>query len=219
MNVSQGFSGFDAAKIIHLVAGDDQQQVFIGSVDVCHPDLIGLRLVEESAVTDALAIGSQVHLVHPSGRWDRALIVQVAGPGPITVYLEPLPPVGSVPGRGHRRKYGRVTAQGLYGQTSMVTPRTAMRFRVQILDISVGGANLLAHRELQRGDEVHLRLPSVDSSAALDVYGRLVWSTGVCGSWMAGAQFVRLGDQDLQWLQRFVFTLRWRGGLAEPIES
>lgn len=204
---------FEPAQTVHLIASrEDYQGVFLGTVEAADQKFVSVRLLTGGESAATLAVGTQVHLVHATGRWERARVTQVEMAEHTIVSLEMAPTVASLPERGHHRQYHRVTAQGLYGYVSLVTGKGATRFRVQILDLSAGGANIMAHRELQKGDELHLRLPLVETSGWMDVRGRLAWSTGVCGSWMAGVQFSRLSERESQKIQRFVFNLRWRGG-------
>lgn len=108
------------------------------------------------------------------------------------------------------RRHPRFTVEGLHGTVMLTTP-------VEIVNMSMGGAAVVADMRLNMGQEYSLRL-QLDEERGLLLRGVVVWSTlsGVCPNelgesvsrYSAGLKFTNVISDELQRLLDFIDSAR-----------
>lgn len=203
------FATLESGQVVSLIVGEDDQSVVLSAWVVwASHDVIQLQVVGEPVGPDLMSCGTPVFVVRSDGLLDRARVSRCdARPTP-AITLEVLP-FELTP--QDQRRFSRVPTLVMEDHASFVTIDQAIRFRVQVIDISGGGACLLSPNPLVAGDELDLHLPEVDGCAAVDIPARVVWVRALYRSWMVGLRYADLSQDDIDLIERTVFLMNWQG--------
>lgn len=220
------FAGLRSGQPLVLRVGDETQGSLL-SARVTSVTDSSIRLALNVLPHNDLALspGAFVQLVRPPHGHLEGAVVE-------SFETDPEPVVALVPaseheaGGGHaarrylvrqkrgglRRDYQRLSfAEPMPIFVSVVRPEGPLRLRVELLDVSAGGARLRTPRTLQPRLSLIAHLPSLPGFAGQDAQGRVAWVTSRDGATVFGVQFLGLDDATRDALERLVFRLRWMG--------
>lgn len=210
-----GFARLTLGQPLSVLAGEgDQDYVLSARVIEAGRDELMLRLVDLPPVREALAAGSYVHVLDAHGLTARALVVRLEEvPAPVLL-LERLP---APPSARRQRGFRRSPGGGATAYLSVIRGERVMRLRTQLLDLSAGGARLLAPKELDASDRLGVHLPPVEDCPGLNLPARVAWVRSLDRHWQVGVEFGGVRDAERELLRRMVFLLRWRDlPVSEP---
>lgn len=156
-----------------------------------------------------LATGGRVRIIDDAGRVVEALIENIGRDRQSTIRVRPAEAIeASVP---RSRVHRRIGGKRLTAHLSVVRIGRAARFRVELLDLSSGGARLVCAQALTADEHLQIHLPAVAGAQGWNGSGRVVWVHPEGPAWVAGLQFVDLSTADREAIQRIVFQMRWQG--------
>lgn len=202
-----GFGSLEAGQMVSILAGEDDQGVVLPAYVVrASYDAVELQLAVRPFRRGVLGQSAEVHIICPDGRVDRARVTRPEGQFGTGITLEPV-----VHGllTENQRSHDRFSTLAMEAQATVCGIEQVDSFRVQILDLSGGGARLLAPDELHDGDTVELQLPPPDGGEDLHVSARVVWVRGLFQSWLAGVHFADLPQVQREVIARTIQHMRW----------
>lgn len=202
-----GFGSLEAGQMVSILAGADDQGVVLPAYIISASyDAIELQLAVRPFSRSVLSQSAEVHVICPDGRVDRARVARPEGQPGSGLVLEPVV-------RGvltdNQRRFDRFSTLAMEAQASVMGIDRLDAFRVQLLDLSGGGARLLAPDELHEGDTVELQLPAPDGGEALQIAAKVVWVRSLFQSWLAGVRFADLPQVQREVIARTIQQLRW----------
>jgi hypothetical protein len=202
-----GFGSLEAGQMVSILAGEDDQGVVLPAYVVSASyDAVELQLAVRPFHRGVLGQSAEVHVICPDGRVDRARVTRPEGQYGAGLTLAPI--VHGVLTE-NQRSYDRFSTLAMEAQAITHGIDHTDSFRVQILDLSGGGARLLAPDELHESDALELHLPAPDGGEEIHVRARVVWVRGLFQSWLAGVQFAELPQVQRDVIARTIQQMRW----------
>lgn len=187
--------------VVVVIAGDGDRR-FELSARVLSADAQRPAFRLEITPLDPLALAPGVPLLieHENGTLIQAVIDAVDADGVLRTRIASTP---SAPLENQRRHFR--APMGLRdAQATLVKDSSTARFRVRLVDLSGGGARILAPRPLVTGNRISLTLRLHDGRPPLEVAGIIIWSRQLRRSWQAGVYFDGLREVDRDVIIRVV---------------
>ncbi len=203
-----GFGRFQTGESVSLVIGEGREAAGFAAV-VASTGRDGIELVLKVAPIRAttLAPSRVVSVIGPDRVMHTAQILWTESTPELVVMLGQ---VDAGTPDGNQRQYRRVAMQLLPTHTSIISARSAARFRVHVVDLSGGGARLLSPRALLIDTSLSLTLPMSEGRDAINVRAQVMWVRRLYQSWLTGIHFEGVAPSERDLITRTVFLRRWK---------
>jgi c-di-GMP-binding flagellar brake protein YcgR len=209
MATKSGFAALQLGQVISIVTGHDASGTAVAArVALAAGNSLALQLMTARSAPVSLSAGDEVYVVEPSGRANRARVMRLPSGAAQTLVVESVLPSGEL-GR-HERGKQRVGASSILAHVSMLHIGGARRFRVEVVDLSGGGARILSARPIASGDNIRVHLAMDARSKPWNAHAHVVWARPAEGRCLAGLRFLDLKEPEREEVRRLVFQARWK---------
>jgi hypothetical protein len=186
------------ATITLYPRGDGVQQPLVGQIAAETSDSFEVAL--PLLARDALPLGAVLEYERSNGEQLPAQVIAVESGAPGVVVLRPLIVPGAPEGRHFQRA---ITVLPLETPVMAMSNGRLTACKVVIIDLSAGGAGLIAPKPLDVGTVMGINTPLLDGLPDIDIAAEIVWRKQLHRFWRVGTRFTNVtADQQELLLQR-----------------
>jgi hypothetical protein len=150
---------------------------------------------------DVLRLGSVLEFETNAGRLLPAQVIAVQSGDPGAAVLRPLIVAGGADGRQDQRV---VTVLPLETPVMAMSNGRLTACKVVLIDLSAGGAGLIAPKVLDIGTVIGINPPLFDGMPDIDIAAEVVWQTRLGHFWRIGTRFTGVTSEQQERLLRRV---------------
>lgn len=167
-----------------------------------------LEVAFDALARDMLMLGSVLEFETNGGRLLPAQVIAVQTGDPGAAVLRPLIVAGGADGRQDQRV---VTVLPLETPVMAMSNGRLTACKVVLIDLSAGGAGLIAPKVLDIGTVIGINPPLFDGMPDIDIAAEVVWQTRLGHFWRIGTRFTGVtGEQQDRLLRRVALEeSRW----------
>jgi hypothetical protein len=160
-----------------------------------------LEVAFDGLARDVLRLGSVLEFETNAGRLLPAQVIAVQSGDPGAAVLRPLIVAGGADGRQDQRV---VTVLPLETPVMAMSNGRLTACKVVLIDLSAGGAGLIAPKVLDIGTVIGINPPLFDGMPDIDIAAEVVWQTRLGHFWRIGTRFTGVTSEQQERLLRRV---------------